>query len=58
MSEYQLAVYFWATLAALGLAAPLIAMLAGETKKAIEHLHDAVPPSLTSAPQPSRPSCP
>jgi hypothetical protein len=58
MSEYQLAVYFWATLAALGLVAPLIAVLARETKKAVEHLHDTAPPSLTSAPQPSRPSCP
>lgn len=57
MYEYDLAVYFWSTLAALGLIAPLALVLASETKKAIQHLRDsAAPPSMPSAPLPSHPS--
>jgi hypothetical protein len=56
MYEYDLAVYFWSTLAAVGLAAPFAVALARETKNAIQHFRDnAAPPSVPSAPLPSHP---
>jgi hypothetical protein len=54
MYEYDLAVYFWSSLAALGLILPLALVLARETRKAIQHLRDSTAPP--SAPLPSHPS--
>jgi hypothetical protein len=57
MTEYEFAVWFWSTLIAFGLAAPLVLVLVREAKTTLQHLRDShAPPSLTSAPVPSRPS--
>lgn len=57
MYEYDLAIYFWSTIVALGILSPFCMALVREAKNAIEHLHDhGAPPSLVSAPIPSRPS--
>jgi hypothetical protein len=58
MSEYLLALYVWSGVAAVGLSAPLLRLLVGETLKAVGYCDDgasAPPPSFPSRPLPSSP---
>lgn len=59
MSEYLLALYVWSGVAAVGLSAPLLRLLVGETLKAVGYCDDGAgspPRSFPSSPLPSSPS--
>ena len=56
MSHYELAIRLWSAVAAAGLLVPLLAVLANETRKAIECVRASAVESVPSHPAPSTPS--